>query len=89
MAKQETNQRIGELQEELSRMSELFENTKINYQLLDPKGIIRYVNRSWLACLGYFPHQVIGKQFESFLSKASAELYLKNMQALKRRRPER
>ncbi len=79
MAKLQNNQSIKGLQEELSRMADLFENTRINYQLLDGQGIIRHANKSWLECLGYKKDEVVGKSFDRFLSLESGSVFNKNI----------
>ncbi|HKK42006.1 MAG TPA: PAS domain-containing sensor histidine kinase [Bacteroidales bacterium] len=52
-------------------MIELFENTKINYQVLDKDFNIRYVNKPWLNTLGYKADEATGKPFISFVSDSS------------------
>lgn len=69
---QRTNQ---SLQQEISRMAELFENTRINYQVLDENGTICYVNEPWLGSLGYTKDKVIGMPFHEFLTKGSKEVF--------------
>jgi PAS domain S-box-containing protein len=62
---------LMELKNELDRMVQLFENTQINYQILDNQFNMRYVNTPWLKTLGYENNDIIGKPFRNVISEKS------------------
>ncbi len=66
-----------ELRAELNRMVDLFENTRINYQVLDKDFNIRYVNKPWLESLGYKAGDVTGNPFIKYVSDSSHEKFRK------------
>ncbi len=64
-------------EQELNRISDLFENTKINYQVLDDSGRLCYVNRPWLTTLGYEKDEILGRPFVDLLNGESKSLFQK------------
>ncbi len=76
------NASFSSLTTELNRMVELFENTQINYQVLDNNFIIRYVNESWLNTLGYTREETLNKSFINFLTEDSKEIFEKTKKTI-------
>lgn len=66
---------IPEYEQELNRISELFENTWINYQVLDESGRLCFVNRPWLSTLGYDKNEILGTPFIDLLKSESKILF--------------
>ena len=63
------------LDESEKRARHLFAEAPLPYQSLDQNGRIIEVNQSWLLTLGYSAGEVSGRNFERFLTPASAEKY--------------
>ena len=53
----------------------LFAEAPLPYQSLDQNGQIIEINRPWLLTLGYSASEVIGRNFEQFLTPAYSEKY--------------
>ncbi len=61
----------------------LYEKAPLGYQSLDEKGDFLDVNPAWLKTMGYDKRDVIGKNFSSFLSQDSKEMFRNNFARFK------
>ncbi|MEN8202144.1 MAG: PAS domain S-box protein [Bacteroidota bacterium] len=73
---------ISSLRTEIARLESLFENSSLNYQCMDSKGIIIKVNSAWLSTLGYSVDEVLNKWFGEFLEPKSAKKFTKEFRKL-------
>ncbi len=80
MSKEKTTYIPPKIKQEILRISDLFESTRINYQVIDDSGIISYVNQPWIDTMGYKREQALGMPFVEFISEASREVYFKGFQ---------
>jgi PAS domain S-box-containing protein len=59
-----------------TRYRDIVENTSDMIQSIDGKGNIIFVNKSWLATLGYQYKEVIGKNIQEFLHEGMMDNYV-------------
>lgn len=80
---QELEDRIKELENELSLFQSLFENTPVAYQSLNEQGQFIDVNKAWLKETGYQKEEVIGHYFYEFIEGGNPEDFYKNFDQFK------
>jgi PAS domain S-box-containing protein len=77
-------QRLREsLDQSKQQMHNFFVEAPLPYQSLDQNGQIIEINRPWLLTLGYSAGEVIGRNFEQFLTPAYSEKYRNALLKLK------
>lgn len=63
------------LQESEERFRLLYQSAPVSYQSMDSNGKILEINQAWLDELGYSRDEVVGHQFEEFLSDDSRTIF--------------